>query len=411
MTLAASQPTNHLDSADLRFNFKSAELTSHLRQATKRALTGYWTIHFEAADDREAAQWVLCLLNGQLVFSGAEVPTCQHFIEVMLRFSGLRKGKLGPHLKALKSAGLLPQDLQLKQTLRQLVVAGVVTLAEIEQAFHTYFLNVLDQYLLDSTDGSAFFTPYPQFEDYIPFDGFEVNSMLLESIRRRVEWATHRQYIPTLSTTLTLADREGPGKKLQENQWQTLKNLIQDGNNIVEIAQSMGKDSLMVAKSFSALIQQDIIQVQGCKSDRPSGIVQGSSEIPEIYIVDDSPVLVRQFRTLLEHWGYIVHASHESVNAVSQLAQVVPRVIFLDINMPEVSGFDLIKKIRREPDLAQIPLVMLTAEKSVSNQWRAQWASCKFLAKPRSAEDVPEFRQELRDILRELAPLSSDLLV
>jgi CheY-like chemotaxis protein len=72
--------------------------------------------------------------------------------------------------------------------------------------------------------------------------------------------------------------------------------------------------------------------------------------------------------------------------------------------MPGASGFDLIKQIRRQPQLTSIPLVLLTAEKTVSNQWRAQWASCKFLAKPRTSAEIPVFRTELRQMLEEMAP-------
>ena len=81
--------------------------------------------------------------------------------------------------------------------------------------------------------------------------------------------------------------------------------------------------------------------------------------------------------------------------------------IFLDVNMPGASGFDLIKQIRRQPDLSSLPLVLLTAEKTVSNQWRAQWASCKFLAKPRTSAEIPVFRTELRQMLEEIVPIAN----
>jgi CheY-like chemotaxis protein len=124
--------------------------------------------------------------------------------------------------------------------------------------------------------------------------------------------------------------------------------------------------------------------------------------------VDDSTLLIKQFQNLVTRWGYQVKFSSDALNAVQSLLAAEPAVIFLDINMPGASGFELIKQIRRQNQLATIPVVLLTAERSVSNQWRAQWASCKFLAKPRTPEEVPTFRAELQALLQELVPASGN---
>jgi CheY-like chemotaxis protein len=76
--------------------------------------------------------------------------------------------------------------------------------------------------------------------------------------------------------------------------------------------------------------------------------------------------------------------------------------------MPGATGFDLIKLIRRQPKLAAIPLVLLTAEKTLSNQWRAQWANCKFLSKPQNTQEIPTFRGDLYGMLQEMAPVESN---
>lgn len=410
MTLAASHSTMKQDSTDLRFDFAPAELTSQIRQASRRNPTGYWTIQFEGTEEHEAVQWYISLLDGKVVHCGLNTPHCKDFLDIMQRFSGLRKGAMGQHLKMLRSTQLEKQGKQVKKMIRQLVMAGVVTLEDIEKAFKVYILNDFDRYLLHSGHGSAVFTEAPDLKDFVPINGFDLNAILLESIRRRVEWTAFKPLIPSLECLLTLPSKTANGVSLQEAQWQTLKGLIQEGKTLTEIAQSMGKDGLLVAKSFVNLIQQKLIVIQGNEEDPPEEI-KGAEGPPEVFIVDDSPLLIRQFRNLLEHWGYVVHASEDSVSAVDKILQIKPDVIFLDINMPEVTGFDLIKQIRRQANLTAVPLVMLTAEKSVSNQWRAQWASCKFLAKPRSADDVSEFRVELKELLRDLAPLSSDVLV
>ena len=328
----------------------------------------------------------------------------------MQRFSGLRKGAIGQHLKMLRSTQVEEQGKQVKQMIRHLVVAGLVKLEDIEKAFKVYLLNDFDRYLLHSGSGQAFFTSVSAFHEFVPITGFDLNTILLESIRRRVEWTSFKPQIPSLESLLTLPSKSVNGVSLQDSQWQTLKGLIQEGKTITDIAQVMGKDSLLVAKSFNNLIQQKLIVIHS-GTEEPTKLETKSDRPPEVFIVDDSPLLIRQFRSLLEHWGYVVHACEDSESATEKIQALKPAIIFLDINMPVVSGFDLIKQIRRQADLNTVPLVMLTAEKSVSNQWRAQWASCKFLAKPRSPDDVSEFRVELKDLLRTLVPLPSDVLV
>ncbi|NJL42863.1 MAG: hypothetical protein HC935_04840 [Pseudanabaena sp. SU_2_4] len=68
----------------------------------------------------------------------------------------------------------------------------------------------------------------------------------------------------------------------------------------------------------------------------------------------------------------------------------------------------MIKQIRRQPSLAPIPVVLLTAEKTLSNQWRAQWANCKFLSKPSTTQEVSSFRTELYALLQEMVPTTEE---
>ena len=125
---------------DLRFDFTPAELTSQIRQASKRNPTGYWTIQFEGTEEHEAVEWCISLLEGKVIYCGLNVPTCKDFLDVMQRFSGLRKGVMGQHMKMLRSTQIEKQGKQVKQMIRQLVMASLVTMEEIEKSFKIYIL-------------------------------------------------------------------------------------------------------------------------------------------------------------------------------------------------------------------------------------------------------------------------------
>ena len=123
-------------------------------------------------------------------------------------------------------------------------------------------------------------------------------------------------------------------------------------------------------------------------------------------IVDDSPLLLKQFGNLITSWGYQLSLVNDSVNATRQMLSEKPDIVFMDINMPNLNGFDLIKQIRRQPSFASIPLVLVTSENTITNNFRAKWANCRFLSKPLKSDDIQEFRDQVRTILQDFVSQS-----
>jgi CheY-like chemotaxis protein len=199
-------------------------------------------------------------------------------------------------------------------------------------------------------------------------------------------------------------------------------------HRISEISDSFKQPLFRTALLLDKLAQKKIVSIlplQERQSTEKLGEINGFKDTaptskyrdephrdePKIFVVDDSPVLLRQFRQLLNGWGYQVSLTEDSQEATDLMVEYDPDVVFIDINMPGLGGFDLIKQIRRQPELAACPIVLVTAENSITNNFRARWANCRFIAKPRSTEESEKFRDELRSLLRELAPLSTDTLV
>ena len=129
--------------------------------------------------------------------------------------------------------------------------------------------------------------------------------------------------------------------------------------------------------------------------------IQETRSQPKVMIVDDSPLLLKQFGNLLASWGYQLSLVNDSANTTRQMLSEKPDIVFMDINMPNLNGFDLIKQIRRQPSLASIPLVLVTAENTITNNFRAKWANCRFLSKPLKSDDIQGFREQVRTILQD----------
>jgi CheY-like chemotaxis protein len=183
-------------------------------------------------------------------------------------------------------------------------------------------------------------------------------------------------------------------------------------HRITQIADSFQQPLIRTAIKLEKLAQEHIVAVLPLSHSNDSlEMIIDRDPVLKVMIVDDSPLILRQFHDLLEGWGYAVITEQSPANAVFTMLEHDPKVVFLDLNMPEVNGFELLKQIRRHRKLAEIPIVILTAENSTTNSFRAKWAHCRFLSKPRTGKDTSEFRQQLRELLRELCPLPSDTLL
>lgn len=73
---------------------------------------------------------------------------------------------------------------------------------------------------------------------------------------------------------------------------------------------------------------------------------------------EDQSALLRH--TLMKH-NYIVKVAMNGRQALSMIHEQVPNIVFADIMMPEMDGFELCREIKNDPDLAHIPVILLTA--------------------------------------------------
>lgn len=80
-----------------------------------------------------------------------------------------------------------------------------------------------------------------------------------------------------------------------------------------------------------------------------------------IMIVDDTPANIKLLNDLLRSCGYHVYAFPRGEMAFKAAQKNPPDLFLLDINMPEISGYELCKKLKNAPDLADIPVIFLSA--------------------------------------------------
>lgn len=130
-----------------------------------------------------------------------------------------------------------------------------------------------------------------------------------------------------------------------------------------------------------------------------------------ILIVDDDRMTLSTAQKLLES-EYKVVAVNSGKQAYKYLDRHVPDLILLDINMPEISGFEVMKKLQQEKRWCKIPVIFLTADRSSDTEVECfSMGACDFISKPfepqimmsriKSTIELDEYRRDLQRRLDE----------
>lgn len=82
----------------------------------------------------------------------------------------------------------------------------------------------------------------------------------------------------------------------------------------------------------------------------------------KVVIIDDEPFILMMLEDKLKRAGLQVVTLKESISALDTIKKELPDLVILDWMMPEMSGLDLCRKIKSVPEIAAIPIFMLTAK-------------------------------------------------
>lgn len=99
----------------------------------------------------------------------------------------------------------------------------------------------------------------------------------------------------------------------------------------------------------------------GSVSPVPAAAQPAPGYRPTVMVVDDSLTVRRVTQRLLEREGYRVALAKDGVDALEQLPEVRPDLMLVDIEMPRMDGFDLVRHVRGDPATAALPVIMITS--------------------------------------------------
>src|ERR1700739_70519 len=118
-----------------------------------------------------------------------------------------------------------------------------------------------------------------------------------------------------------------------------------------------------------------------------------------VLIVEDNELNMKLFRDLLEAHGYQTSGTSNGFEALDLVRKLRPDLILMDIQLPQVSGLEVTRWIKDDPELRTIPVVAVTAFAMKGDEERIREGGCEaYLSKPIS---VGKFIETVRRFVGE----------
>ncbi|MEP5730980.1 MAG: response regulator [Sulfitobacter sp.] len=115
-----------------------------------------------------------------------------------------------------------------------------------------------------------------------------------------------------------------------------------------------------------------------------------------VVLVEDELNIAEAIRFLLSNEGWRVETLANGASALEVIRKTGPDLVMLDVMLPGKSGFEILHDLRADPDLAGLPVLMLTARGQARDREMAEKAGVsRFMTKPFSNAEMLEAVREL----------------
>ena len=117
-----------------------------------------------------------------------------------------------------------------------------------------------------------------------------------------------------------------------------------------------------------------------------------------VLVVDDSPTETRILTHMLTKAGYLVDTATNGEEAIEAVRQHRPDLILMDVIMPVLNGYQATRALRRDPETADIPIIMVTTKDMQTDRaWGLRQGANDYLTKPVDRQLLLERIREFLD--------------
>ncbi len=110
-----------------------------------------------------------------------------------------------------------------------------------------------------------------------------------------------------------------------------------------------------------------------------------------VLIIDDSPTELHLFQNMLERAGFDTLVADSGEEGIQQAKRAKPHCILMDVVMPGLNGFQATRQLTKDPDTADIPVIMITTKDQETDKiWGMRQGAVEYLVKPVGQKELVE---------------------
>ena len=115
-----------------------------------------------------------------------------------------------------------------------------------------------------------------------------------------------------------------------------------------------------------------------------------------VLVVDDEPFICRSLSFVLRKEKFEVFEARNGEEALEMVRLHRPHLVFLDVMMPKINGFEVTERVRSDPELAHVKIILLTAKGQESDREVGKTAGANdYMTKPFSPTKILERAREI----------------
>ncbi|MDM9384449.1 response regulator [Chlorogloeopsis sp. ULAP01] len=337
-----------------------------LKKITSKSTTGCLQV-FTAS-----ASWLIYVREGKLIYACCTEKMFEilykHLQHLSQKIPTLHHG-IKEHLQAIFETGIENQAIPNPDYLAicWLVKQKYLTPAQAGILIEQLALEVLEPFL-NLKEGSYEFTSYSFLDEMPKYCHLDIR-LLVECCQKR-----SRQHLENKSSQSSLFSNNTKSTRFSAINVNTTANPAQS------------KPTLSKPSTNKVLTHRIVTENQNSRF-----ILQTPTEkkVHKVLCIDDSPIVVNTIQRFLDEQIFSIVGINESLKGLVHIIRLQPDIILLDIEMPNIDGYELCSLVRNHSSFKETPIIMITGRTSFIDKARAKIVGASdFLNKPFSQADL-----------------------